>query len=141
MLTVTLVNSAIIAIVVVIHYELLYQFTVLMPRLRIRYRFRLLLGVFAALVAHSLEIWIFAIAYYLMDRAEGWGYLEGNYDGEFLSSVYFSFAAYTTLGLGDIAPLGDIRFLVGLESLTGFVMITWTASFLYLEMTRYWDSD
>ncbi len=141
MLQVFLVNCTIIAIVVVIHYELLYQFTVLMPKLKIRHRFRIVLGVFAALTAHSLEIWIFAFAYYLMDRAEGWGYLQGNFDGEFLSTVYFSFTAYTTLGLGDIEPLGDMRFLVGLESLTGFVMITWTASFLYLEMTRYWDSD
>ena len=32
-----------------------------------------------------------------------------------------------------------LRYLTGLESLTGLVLITWSASFLYLEMTRYWD--
>jgi hypothetical protein len=141
MLWVFLVNSAVIAVVVIIHYEFLYRFTTLMPRLRIRHRFRILAGVFGALTAHVIEVWIFGVAYYLMNKADGWGSLQGNTDGDLASSLYFSFTAYTTLGLGDIEPLGDIRFLVGLESLAGFVLITWTASFLYLEMTRYWDSQ
>lgn len=141
MFVVILVNALVISAVVVIHYELLYQFTVLMPRLRILHRVRILLGVFAALTAHLIEVCIFGVAYYLMDRSESWGVLQGNYDQTLYSSIYFSLTAYTTLGLGDIEPIGDLRFLVGLESLTGFVMITWTASFLYLEMTRYWDSQ
>ncbi|MDA8961956.1 potassium channel family protein [Congregibacter sp.] len=141
MLKILLINGAVIALAVVIHYEFLYQFTMVMPRLRIRHRFRILLGVFAALTAHTLEVWIFATAYYLMDKTTTWGGLQGNYDGSLLGSVYFSFTAFTTLGLGDIEPTGNVRYLVGLESLTGFVLITWTASFLYLEMTRYWDKD
>jgi len=141
MLTVFLVNIAVIALAVVIHYEFLYQFTMAMPKLRVRHRFRILLGVFAALTAHAVEVWIFATAYYFMDKASDWGHLQGNYDGSLWSSAYFSFTAFTTLGLGDILPTGNLRYLVGLESLTGFVLITWTASFLYLEMTRYWDKD
>ena len=141
MLAVFLINGAIIALVVVIHYEFLHRFTVLMPRLKIRHRQRIMFGVFGALTAHALEIWMFGTAYFAMDRLSGWGELAGNYDGELLSAVYFSFTAYTTLGVGDIIPLGSLRFLVGLESLAGFVLITWTASFLYLEMTRFWDSD
>jgi hypothetical protein len=141
MLKAFFINGAVIALAVVIHYEFLYQFTMVMPKLRIRHRFRILLGVFAALTAHSIEVWIFAVAYYYMDHAPGWGHLEGSYDGSLFSSVYFSFTAFTTLGLGDIEPTGNMRYLVGLESLTGFVLITWTASFLYLEMTRYWDKD
>jgi hypothetical protein len=141
MLKVFIVNGLIIAVVVVIHYELLYQISRLMPRLPLRHRLRILVGVFAALGAHAVEIWIFGVAYYLMDRAPSWGTLQGAYDGELFSSAYFSFTAFTTLGLGDIVPHGHIRFLAGLESLTGFVLITWTASFLYLQMTRYWDSN
>lgn len=139
MLAVYLLNSIIIALVVVIHYEFLHQITVLMPKIRIPHRLRILFGVFAALTAHAVEIWVFGIVYFFLDRAEGWGNLQGNYDGELLSAIYFSFTAYTTLGLGDIEPFGDLRFLVGLESLTGFVLVTWTASFLYLEMTRDWE--
>ena len=140
MLAFSLVNALIIGFVVVIHYEFLYRFVAFMPRLRVRYRFRILLGVFAALAAHILEVVIFGVAYFLMDSHSRWGSLEGNFENTLFDSVYFSFTAYTTLGLGDIEPRGMLRFLVGLESLTGFVLITWTASFLYLEMSRYWDS-
>jgi hypothetical protein len=52
--------------------------------------------------------------------------------------VCFSFSTYTTLSYGDIDAVGDLRHLTGLEALTGLVMITWSASFLFLEMQRYW---
>ncbi|MBT7370542.1 MAG: two pore domain potassium channel family protein, partial [Gammaproteobacteria bacterium] len=35
-------------------------------------------------------------------------------------------------------PTGHLRFLSGLESLVGLVLIGWTASFIYVEMTRFW---
>jgi len=133
------VNMFVISLVVMLHYEFLHQITLVMPKLQLRHRFRIVLGVFVALTAHAVEVWIFALSYYFMHHAEGWGTLEGNFDGSLMNCVYFSFTTYTTLGFGDIAPHGDLRFLCGLEALTGFVLITWTASFLYLEMTRYWD--
>ena len=58
-----------------------------------------------------------------------------------MDCVYFSFTTFTTLGFGDIHPLGPIRFLTGIEALTGLVLITWTASFLFLEMQRHWDGS
>lgn len=141
MLTVFITNIIVIAIVVTIHYEFLYRFTILMPELKIRHRFRILLGVIAALTAHAVEVWIFAFSYYYMHKSDGWGYFQGNFEGSLMDCVYFSFTTYTTLGTGDIEPIGDLRYLTGLESLTGLVLITWSASFLYLEMTRYWDRD
>lgn len=135
------VNVMVIAVVVVIHYEFLYRFTVVMPLLKVRHRFRIVFGVFGALAAHALEIWVFALSYFWMHHAQGWGHFEGNFRGTLLDCAYFSFTTYTTLGIGDVAPHGEVRYLVGLEALTGFVLITWTASFLYLEMTRYWDKD
>ena len=139
MITVILVNLFVIGVAVMIHYEFLHQVTLLMPRVRIPHRFRIVMGVFVALTAHAVEVWIFAVSFFLMHKAEGWGHLEGNFTGTLLDCVYFSFTTYTTLGTGDIVPHGDLRYLTGLESLTGLVLITWSASFLYLEMTRYWD--
>ena len=141
MLTVIAVNIMVIATVVIVHYEFLYRFTVVMPYLNVRHRFRILFGVFGALLAHAVEVWIFAFSYFWMHHTEGWGHFEGNFDGTLLDCAYFSFTTFTTLGIGDIAPHGEVRYLSGLEALTGFVLITWTASFLYLEMTRYWDRD
>ena len=141
MLTVFITNIIVIAIVVAMHYEFLYRFTLIMPELKVRHRFRVVLGVFAALTAHAVEVWIFAFSYYYMHKSDGWGYFRGNFEGSLMDCVYFSFTTYTTLGTGDIEPIGDLRYLTGLESLTGLVLITWSASFLYLEMTRYWDRD
>ena len=94
-----------------------------------------------ALIAHALEVWIFAVAYYAMHHSEAWGGLSGNFNGTLTDAAYFSFTTYTTLGFGDIEPTGHLRFLAGIESLTGLVLITWTASFLYLEMRKDWDTQ
>ena len=104
------------------HYEFLYQLTKYLPRLRIRHRFRIVVGVFAALIAHALEVWIFAVAYYAMHHSEAWGGLSGNFNGTLTDAAYFSFTTYTTLGFGDIEPTGHLRFLAGIESLTGLVL-------------------
>ncbi len=141
MFLVTIVNVIVIGVVVAIHYEFLHQISRLMPRLAFPHRSRIVLGVFGALTAHAVEVWIFAGSFYLMHHSETWGHLVGNFDGSLLDCVYFSFTTYTTLGFGDIEPNGHLRFLTGLESLTGLVMITWSASFLYLEMTRYWGES
>ncbi len=135
-----LLNTAVVTLVVLLHYESLYRLSVLIPKMRIKHRYRVVFGVFGGLVAHALEIWVFAMAYYFMNHNEGWGHLEGNFDGSLMDCSYFSFTSFTTLGFGDIVPMGPIRYLTGIESLTGLVLITWTASFLYYEMQRFWDS-
>jgi hypothetical protein len=139
MLAVFMINILIIAMAVLIHYEFLYRISTVIPKMKIKHRFRIVAGVFGALIAHSIEIWLFSLAYYLIPMVQGWGHLEGNFDGSLLDCVYFSYTIFTTLGFGDIEPHGHIRHLVGLESLTGLLLITWTASFLYFEMQRYWD--
>lgn len=140
MIHVWIINSFIVVIVVTIHYEFLYRLTRIMPKLKIRHRFRIVLGVGTSLIAHAVEIWLFAFAYYFLHHLSEWGTLEGAYDGSLMASSYFSFTIFTTLGFGDIVPTGNLRYLTGIESLTGLVLITWTASFLFIEMQRYWDS-
>ena len=107
--------------------------------MNIKHRFRIVFGVFGALFAHTIEILLFSVAYFYLPYLEGWGNISGEFNGSFLDCVYFSYTTFTTLGVGDIQPHGLIRHLVGLESLTGLLLITWTASFLYFEMQRYWD--
>ena len=101
----------------------------------------ILAGVLDALCAHIIEIWLFAFGYYFMVNSGKFGTLRGNFDNILLAYGYFSFTAYSTLGLGDIEPVGNIRFLVGLESLTGLVLITWTASFMFVEMQKFWNNN
>jgi len=135
-----LINSVIVAGSVIVHYEFLYRITLYIPKMGINHRYRIVFGVIGALIAHALEIWIFAVAYYFMIRADGWGGLNGNINGGLMDCGYYSFTVFTTLGFGDIEPVGDLRYLTGIESLTGLVLITWTASFLYYEMQRHWGN-
>ncbi len=139
-----IINCLVITIAVLVHYEALRNLFNWIPTLPIASRLRVVVAVFGALVAHALEVWIFAGAHYLLINTEGMGELVGNFDGSLLDCVYFSFTNYTSLGYGDIEPRGHIRFLAGLEGLVGLVLIGWTASFIYVEMTRFWrepDND
>lgn len=140
MIQVFLINSLVVALAVIVHYEFLYRVTMYIPKMQIRHRFRIVFGVFGALIAHAVEIWIFAFAYYYMNYSSSWGTLTGNFDGTLMDCGYFSFTVFTTLGFGDIEPNGNLRYLTGVESLTGLVLITWTASFLYFEMQRHWNT-
>lgn len=140
-MSILLINCLVIILVVLIHYQFLHRVSVLIPNMKIKHQFRIVVGVFVALIAHSIEIWIFSLVYYFLPEVQAWGELVGNFDGSLLDCVYFSFTTYTTLGIGDIQPHGAIRHLVGLESLTGLLLITWTASFLFFEMQRHWDKS
>lgn len=134
-----ILNGSLIALAVFIHYETLYTLASHLPRLtRIAPSYRVLLGVFAILVAHAIEIWVFALGYYISIGLDH-GALYGMTTSDPLSDcVYVSWIAYTTVGFGDVVASGDMRFLPGLEALTCFVLITWSASFLFIEMQKFW---
>lgn len=138
MLGVIVANVVVVVLAVCIHYECLLRLSLLLPRLVSWARFRIVFGVFGAMIAHALEVWCFALAYYLMIRYTNWGTLQGHFDGSLLDCAYFSFTTFTTIGFGDITPIGDLKFLIGLEALTGLMLVTWTASFLFIEMQRFW---
>ena len=132
-------NSLLVSIAVIVHYEILRQLTLIIPKLSIKHRFKILFGIFGSLLAHIIEIWVFAFGYFFMVHSGKFGSLQGNFNGSLMDCSYFSFTTYTSLGFGDIEPLGNIRFLAGLEALTGLVLITWTASFMFIEMRKFWE--
>ena len=133
------VNSLLVGLGVLIHYETLYQLARHIPHLPVRPRYRVLWGVVFILIAHIVEIWLFALGYWSLLHVEGFGHLSGNIEGpSLLECSYFSFVTFTTVGYGDIVASGYLRYLTGLEALTGMVLITWSASFLFLEMQRNW---
>ncbi len=136
MIIVFLVASA-----VVLHYEILRFLSIIIPKLRVKHRLRVVVGVFGTICAHIIEVWMFGIAFYLMYHYGDFGTLEGNYSGSLIDSVYFSFSNYTTIGYGDIEPFGQLRFLSGMEGLTGLSLITWSSSFMFMEMTQFWEDD
>jgi len=141
LIIITLVNVLVISFAVVVHHECLILLSRLMGKQQDCGRQRVLIGVFGAIVAHSIEVWIFAIAFYVMCDFPAFGKIEGAFANTFLDCIYWSFTCFTTVGFGDVVATGHIRFLAVLEALTGLVLITWSASFLYLQMERFWHPD
>ena len=62
MIYILLINTLLVAAVVMLHYAFLHRIVRFLPKMKIRHSFRIVFGVFGALIAHICEIWIFALA-------------------------------------------------------------------------------
>jgi hypothetical protein len=123
-----------------VHYEVLRLCNGYLPRMHwIAGRARVLIAMGAAFCSHLAHIALFAGAYWLL-HGSSMGSLRGQFQDLAANFLYFSAETYTSLGFGDVYPVGQIRLVAGMEALTGLLMISWTASFTYLEMTRNWLS-
>lgn len=58
---------------VILHYEALLRLSNLIKTLQIHSRFRVVYGVIGALIAHVLEVWIFAFGYYFLAPHDQFG--------------------------------------------------------------------
>jgi len=137
-----LIASILVALLVILstltHYEVLRLLSASLPRLRILPRARLLVVLFGTFVGHLLEISYYALAYYFLKDHFDLGNFGGNFADTFSSYLYFSAETYTTIGLGDIYPLGPLRLITGIEALNGLLLIGWSASFTYIAMQKFW---
>ncbi|MBD8527598.1 two pore domain potassium channel family protein [Pseudoxanthomonas sp. CAU 1598] len=121
-----------------IHYEGLNYLARRLSRREGPRRPRVLYAVLGALLLHIAEIWMFGFGIWGLLHFDAIGYLQGSAHHSVLEAVYLSATTYSTLGFGDLVPVGPIRFVIGTEALLGLLMITWSASFTYLEMERNW---
>ncbi len=130
--------AAVVA-VISIHYEGLVLLSRWIARAAERpVRRRVLHAMFAVLALHVVEIWVFGIVLWALVQWPACGRVVGDDPLLLLDAIYFSAMTFTTVGFGDLAPVGPIRLLSGTEAITGFVLIGWTVSFTYLEMERFW---
>ena len=104
-------------------------------------RVKVLYAIASVIALHVVEIWIFGLTIWGLLHWPAAGSLQGPESAGLLECVYLSAVTFSTVGFGDIAPVGAIRFLAGTEALSGFVLITWSASFTYLEMERFWRAE
>ena len=80
----------------------------------------ILLVVFALMVLHAFEIWIYALTYLAL----------GEFGGSMEEALYFSTTAFTTAGIGDVLLSEDWRMLGAAETANGFLLIGWSTAFL-----------
>jgi Ion channel len=137
---IVLTTMAIVSVIIALHYEALRNCIRLLPAFTARRRRRVIFLILIILLTHVAEIWIFGGAYLVLMQWDVFGSIGGELETlALLDYVYYSAMVYTTVGFGDLIPDGAIRFMTGMEALTGLVMITWSASFTFLEMQRDWQ--
>ena len=141
MVAAILLTVALICATVLIHYECLRFTSALIPRLRLRPQSRMIVVLGSALIGHTVEIGLYAWGYFIMADTLGLGSIGGEFSGGPLDYFYFSVTTFTTLGIGDVYAQGYLRLLAGMESLNGLVLIGWSASFTYLSMEKFWESQ
>lgn len=136
--SIVLATIGVVSLCVILHYEGLLLASRRLPRLHTPARFKVVLVIAAVLGLHVVEIWVFGLIEWLLLDMPGTGSVSGVLHPHLFDMIYLSAITFTTVGYGDLTPQGPLRFLYGTEALTGFVMITWSASFTYLEMARFW---
>lgn len=110
-----------------------------MPRFQRHSRTAVGLMVLVALVAHLLEIWIFSVAILVVGSLSDTQFAEElQLDG--FDAFYYSAVSYTSMGAEPLHE-SSLRILTAIEALTGLILITWTASFIFLVMQRTWEGQ
>jgi len=136
---IVVVTAMAVVICVSVHYEGLRLLS-RMPIGGINDRHRIIIMILCIMMLHIVEVWIFGITYYLLLHSPDFGNLSGLAEGSLFDYVYFSATVFSTLGFGDIVPTGPIRFITGTQSIAGLTLITWSASFTFIEMMKPGDS-
>jgi hypothetical protein len=81
--------------------------------------------VFGLFAIVGLEIWLWALAYWVLQVAEN-----------FEAALYLSTITFSTVGYGDVIPAANWRLLAALEGVTGFLVIGWSTAYLVTASTR-----
>jgi hypothetical protein len=84
-----------------------------------------LVVVFGLMAMHTLEIWLYAVAF----RAVG-------ALGDFETALYFSTTSFTTLGYGDVVLDRKWRLFGAIEGANGLLLWGWSTAFLFAVIGR-----
>jgi hypothetical protein len=137
MLIVAIACLTLIALTALVHDEVLGALNTWLAGLRIARRSKLLVVFFASVAAHAFEVLLYGFALYGLVRWAGVGGLAGSAGFSLQTCLYFSAETDTSLGFGDLTPVGPIRLLAGAEALNGLLLIGWTASYTHIAMERF----
>jgi Ion channel len=133
-----IVATMLVAATIVLHYEILRATSERILHIHIPARTRILVVLAAAFVSHFAQIALYAAVYWVFHDHLELGTIVGAAPLTPADYLYFSASAYSTLGIGDIYPVGPVRLVVGIEALNGLVLVGWTTSFTYLTMEKFW---
>lgn len=81
--------------------------------------------VLAMFMLHGLEIWAFALLYWLLGAVP-----------DFEGSLYFSAISYSTVGYNDTHILPEWRLVGAFESVLGIFLLGWSTAFFFRMLGR-----
>lgn len=84
----------------------------------------------ALVVLHLAEISLYAAAFAAAAEMLGLGSLHGLARASALDYFYFASQTYSTLGYGDVVPMGALRMIASVEPLNGLLLLAWSGAFL-----------
>jgi hypothetical protein len=84
----------------------------------------------AIVCLHLTEVALYAVTYAIGVNVFGLGALRGS-SGKALDFFYFAAETYSTVGYGDLVPVGALRLLASVEPLNGLLLVAWSGAFLY----------
>ena len=133
-----LLGFVLVAVLGIEHHYGLLAVRAVMPNSIARPQAAIMAAFLGLLALHTLEILAFAVVY---RGLLVWGAL-GDLGGADVESwgglIYFSGINFATLGYTQIETNGPIRMINMMQSLGGFMVLTWSATFLYSVCERVW---
>ncbi|MXP29835.1 two pore domain potassium channel family protein [Porphyrobacter algicida] len=96
---------------------------------------RLIGGSLLVLLSHLAVAALFAVGFALA-ASIGLGGFDKEPAMSWMDYYYFSLITVTTVGLGDVYPTQHLRVITGIASLTGFLLISCTAQYVYQTMSK-----
>ncbi|WP_141740269.1 two pore domain potassium channel family protein [Bosea sp. BIWAKO-01] len=124
---------------ILVHYECLRLISGSAAHLSVAPRQRIVYVVAGSLVSHIIQILIFALLLWLLSVSVNEEVFGTGIPVSFQQSLYVSFESYASLGSSNALPFGPLRIFIGVEGLSGLVVIGWTSAFTYWCMTQYWN--
>ena len=85
----------------------------------------MIVTVLVLMAAHTFEVMVWALAYWIVDAAAVGTNL-----------VYFSFVNYTTLGYGDVVPVLDWQLLGPMTAMNGVLLFGWSTAVIFEVLRR-----
>jgi hypothetical protein len=114
-----------------LHFEALRLLTGATVRSPSRPRVVLAIAMAGLVSVHIAEIALFAVAFYASVRLFGLGSFVESRSMMPVDYFYYAAETYSSLGYGDIYPLGDVRLLASITPLVGILLLGWSGAFLF----------
>ncbi len=148
----SVISVLLITLSIAVFYEVLAIAWARKERFKEKPRLMIYHLVVAIFIAHTICVWLYGIAYWLLvdwfalgdlHATNPYAVVEGAPRSieRLLVYVYFSVICYSSVGFGDLAPGGVIRLMSGIEALNGLLLIGWSVTYTYFAADTYLAFD